>query len=341
MRIVFAGTPEFASTILRSLLDHRHQVVGVFTQPDRPAGRGRRARASPVKKIAQSHRIALRQPGSLRDDSVPATLGELTPDVVVVAAYGLIVPGPLLRIPRLGFINVHASRLPRWRGAAPIQRAILSGDDQSGVTIMQMDEGLDTGEMLLRISTPIAPRETAGTLHDRLAHLGARALLQSLERLESSGLTTQAQQESEATYASRLDKREACINWGDGSEAIDRQVRAFDPTPVAYTTVPGRAADGAATSKRLRVWSTQIGPPPDLPSGLPPSLLRTLPIGPTATGSGRRPGTVIACEGDAFVVATGDGELQLLEVQSAGGRRMRAAEYLNARPVACGTVLGS
>ena len=161
MRIVFAGTPEFASTILRSLLDRRHQVVGVFTQLDRPAGRGRRARASPVKKIAQSHHIALRQPGSLRDDSVRATLGELTPDVVVVAAYGLIVPGPLLAVPRLGFINVHASRLPRWRGAAPIQRAILSGDDQSGVTIMQMDEGLDTGKcccVYRRQSHPGRPR---------------------------------------------------------------------------------------------------------------------------------------------------------------------------------------
>ncbi len=300
LRVVFAGTPDFAVPPLEALLDMGHRVVAVYTQPDRPAGRGRKPRPSPVKRRAEAAGLPVRQPATLRDADEQRALADLRPDVMVVVAYGLILPPRVLQIPPLGCLNIHASLLPRWRGAAPIQRAILAGDAETGVTIMQMDEGLDTGAMLAFARTPIGEEETAATLHDRLSRLGAELLVETLARLQEGRIEALPQDESRATYAEKLAKSEAVLDWRRPARELLRQVQAFNPWPVAETTLDGR---------QLRIWRAR-------------ALDET---------TDRPPGTVLRASGDGIDVATGDGVLRLLEVQPAGKRAMAAGDYANAR----------
>ncbi len=310
LRVAFAGTPDFAAAALAALLTSPHEIVGVWTQPDRPAGRGRRLRPSPVKQLALAHEIPVHQPESLRDPQAVAELARLEPDVLVVAAYGLLLPPAVLEIPRRGCLNIHASLLPRWRGAAPIQRAILAGDTESGVTIMQMDEGLDTGDMLLKRAVPIGPRETGGSLHDRLATLGAEAIVEALA--DPDRLVPEPQDEAQATYAEKLRKEEAAIDWSKPATEIDRQIRAFNPWPVAQTRLDGGV---------LRIWAAE---PLDEPAA-------------------DAPGTVTAVSRDGIDVATGEGSLRLLRLQPANARAMSVQDLLNGRPdlIREGTKLGN
>lgn len=310
MRIVFAGTPEFAAVALRALLEAGREVCAVYTQPDRPAGRGRRLRPGPVKRLAAGCGIAVYQPHTLNDPEVQETLKSLRPDLMVVVAYGLILPRAVLEIPRLGCVNIHASLLPRWRGAAPIQRALLAGDPETGVTIIQMDEGLDTGPILERAVCPIGPDDTAGVLHDRLAELGARTLLATITRLEQGRVQAQPQDERLATYAAKIDKHEALLDWDRPAVELERRVRAFNPWPVAYTWLPG--------SGRLRVWRARA----------------------LAGAADRPPGTVLRADRSGIDVATGAGVLRLLEIQRPGRRPLDAAEFLNSQAIAAGTLLG-
>jgi len=298
MNIIFAGTPEFAVPCLQALIDSPHNVIGVYTQPDRPAGRGRKLTASPIKQLALAHHIPVHQPLSLRTLPEQEILKSFNADLMVVVAYGLILPKAVLTIPRLGCINVHASLLPRWRGAAPIHRAILAGDTQTGIKIMQMDEGLDTGDMLLQVPCPIEPTDTAQQLHDRLAPLGAQALLTYL----AAPTQKTPQNSDQATYAAKLTKTEAEIDWSHSAIDIERRVRAFNPWPVAYTYLNGQP---------LRLWSA-VG------AGLaPPSHI---------------PGTILTANKSGIDVATGDGVLRLLAIQLPGGKHLTATEFLNAHP---------
>ncbi len=300
MRILFAGTPEFAVAPLRMLLESSHEVCAVYTQPDRPAGRGRKLQPSPVKSTALAAEIPVLQPASLRDSVEQQRLAAFAADLMVVVAYGLMLPKAVLDAPRLGCINIHASLLPRWRGAAPIQRAIEAGDRETGITLMQMDEGLDTGTMLARAETPIAAADTAAILHDRLTALGAELLMQTLPALENGTLVPQAQDDARATYARKLDKAEARIDWLQPALELDRRIRAFNPWPVAYTEYEGQP---------LRIWSASV-----------------------AAGEGSAaPGTVLAAGSEGIDVATGAGVLRILELQPAGSRRMPAAAFVNAR----------
>jgi methionyl-tRNA formyltransferase len=304
MRIVFAGTPEFAVPALEALVGGLHSVVAVYTQPDRPAGRGRALTASPVKQRALALNLPVHQPASLRDAAVQAELAALKPDLMVVVAYGLILPQAVLDIPKHGCLNIHASLLPRWRGAAPIQRAIRAGDQETGITIMQMDAGLDTGPMLLQLSCPIENDDSAARLHDRLAPLGAEALLRVLPPLEAGTLKPQPQPTEGVTYAHKLDKREAQIDWRQPALAIARQVRAFNPWPVATTTLNG---------KTVRLWQARV----------------------LATESaGAPPGRILAAGAEGVDVATGAGVLRLLQLQWPGGRVLSAAEAANGRELA-------
>lgn len=246
LRIIFAGTPVFAAESLRAILHTQHEVVGVYTQPDRPVGRGRELKPSPVKELALARQLPIFQPASLRDSQAQAELADLNADIMVVAAYGLILPKAVLNTPRLGCINVHGSLLPRWRGAAPIQRAILTGDKETGITIMQMDEGLDTGAMLYKMACPISEHDTSASLHDRLALLGGDALLTVLEAIElDEPFTAEAQDNELATYAAKLSKEEGLINWSLPAIQISRAIRAFNPWPVCYTSAQGQT---------IRIW---------------------------------------------------------------------------------------
>jgi methionyl-tRNA formyltransferase len=305
LRIVFAGTPGFAVPPLDALQAAGHQLVATYTQPDRPAGRGQSLASSPVKQRALQLGIAVEQPASLKSDEAVARLRELAPDLMVVVAYGLILPPAVLDVPRHGCWNIHASLLPRWRGAAPIQRAILAGDEATGITIMQMDAGLDTGPMLLTRRMPIGPREHGGSLHDRLAGLGAEAIVAAIAGWQSGQVAPQPQPGDGATYAAKIRKDEARIDWTQPAVVIDRQVRAFNPWPVAETTWAG---------KQLRVWQAE----PE-PAELPDHA---------------SPGAVVESAAGRLVVATGAGALRLTQVQLAGKRAMPAAEFLNAHALA-------
>jgi methionyl-tRNA formyltransferase len=308
MSLVFAGTPEFAVPPLQRLLDSGYPVRAVYTQPDRPAGRGRVPTPSPVKQLALAHGIAVEQPSSFREPETLQRLRKLQPDLLIVVAYGLLLPQAVLDIPRLGCVNIHASLLPRWRGAAPIQRAILAGDATTGVSLMRIEPKLDAGPVLREAACPILPGETAGELHDRLSLLGAELLLECLPDLLENRLPALIQDETRVTYAEKLSKAEAPIDWNRPAAQIERQVRAFNPWPVAETLFRGET---------LRLWRAEALP----------------------DAADAPPGTVRVRDKHAEV-ATGGGWLRLLEMQLPGGRRIAAGDFLNAHPLA-GVRLGA
>ena len=309
MRIVFAGTPEFAAQHLQALLEAGREIVAVYTQPDRPAGRGQKLMPSPVKQLALQHGIAVYQPQTLRDPAAQAELAALKPDLMVVVAYGLILPQVVLDTPRLGCINSHASLLPRWRGAAPIQRSIQAGDASSGVTVMQMEAGLDTGPMLLKVTTTITAEDTGGSLHDRLAALGSQAVVEAVSRLAAGELRGEVQDDSLATYAHKLNKDEARLDWSRPAVELERLVRAFNPWPLCHSTLNGEA---------LKIHAAQLG-----------------------EGSGQ-PGSILAADKSGLTVACGEGALRLTRLQLPGGKPLAFADLYNSRreQFAAGLVLG-
>lgn len=300
LNIIFAGTPDFAARHLQALLNSQHNVIGVYTQPDRPAGRGKKLTASPVKELAIANNIPVFQPGSLRKEPAQQELAALNADIMVVVAYGLILPKVVLDTPRLGCINVHGSILPRWRGAAPIQRALWAGDKETGVTIMQMDVGLDTGDMLLKTTLPIEDNDTSASLYEKLAEQGPIALLQALEGLANGTLAAEKQDESLASYAEKLSKEEARLNWNKSAKQLWQEVRAFNPWPVSYFEHQGNT---------IKVWQTQV----------------------SETTSTAAPGTIISATKKGIEVATADGVLTLLSMQLPGKKPLSVADILNAR----------
>ncbi len=300
LRILFAGTPEFALLPLQALIDEGCDIVAVLTQPDRPAGRGKQLRASPVKQLALEHNLKVLQPESLKDPDWQETIASLKPDLMVVVAYGLMIPGWLLTLPRFDCWNIHASLLPRWRGAAPIQRAIEAGDAQTGVCIMKIEVTLDTGPVYQCITTDIESLDTAGSLHDRLAVLGARALRECIAMLTSGELPQAVvQDESRAVYASKLSKAEAEMDWNLPAEVLQRRVRAFNPWPVAWCEVGGQ---------RLRIWKTEV----------------------VDNVADCKPGQFVV-DRQSLVIGTAEKALKVLELQRAGGQRMTAEQFLNAQ----------
>lgn len=298
MRIVFAGTPDFAAIALKALLEAGHNVVGVYSQPDRPAGRGRKLMPSPVKQVALDAGIPVFQPVSLKPEEAQQELAALQPDVVIVAAYGLILPKAVLEIPAHGCLNIHASLLPRWRGAAPIQRAIAAGDAETGITIMQMDEGLDTGDMLLKTSTPIHASDTGGSLHDRLADMGGKAIVEALTRLAKGELTGEPQNDADANYAHKLSKEEGHIDWTRSATDIERLIRAFNPWPGTFTDLG---------EQRIRIHRASA----------------------LEQGSGKAPGTVLSRERDGVDVACGTGSLKITSVQLPGSKAQSINDLIN------------
>lgn len=296
MRLIFAGTPEFAAAALIALIEAGHDVALVLTQPDRPAGRGMRLTPSPVKLVALQHGLTVLQPATLKEAGIQAQLAAVNADAMIVAAYGLLLPPAVLATPRLGCLNIHASLLPRWRGAAPIQRAILAGDSETGITIMQMDQGLDTGGMLARDSLPILENDTAQTLHDKLATQGAASIVLALQRMERGALLAQPQDANAATYAAKLSRAEGLMDWSKSAKELSRAVRAFNPFPVAQARFRGET---------WRIWEAGVI---DRTEGVPGEVLQT-----------DKAGILIKC---------GVGALLLQEIQKAGGKRLPASSFL-------------
>ncbi|WP_150911855.1 methionyl-tRNA formyltransferase [Marinobacter halotolerans] len=298
MRLVFAGTPDFAATALEALLQTDHEVVGVYSQPDRPSGRGRKLTPSPVKQVALDAGIPVFQPQTLKTPEAREQLTALNADVMVVAAYGLILPQAILDIPRHGCLNIHASLLPRWRGAAPIQRAIAAGDRQTGITIMQMDAGLDTGDMLLKLTTPITESDTGGSLHDRLADLGGDAIIDALAGIIEGTLHPTPQDDAQACYASKLSKEEGQIDWTEDATAINRKIRAFNPWPGTYTD---------ADDLRIRLHESEV----------------------IDITSDRHPGTVVARSREGIDIACGLDVLRVTRLQLPGSRAQSVNDLIN------------
>ncbi|MDH4234649.1 MAG: methionyl-tRNA formyltransferase [Gallionella sp.] len=303
MKIIFAGTPHFAASALAALLGE-HQIVAVLTQPDRPAGRGMQLAASPVKQLALQRGLPVLQPATLKTEEAQRSIAALDADVMVVAAYGLILPKAVLQLPRYGCLNIHASLLPRWRGAAPIPRAILAGDSETGITIMLMDEGLDTGDMLLRHTCPIAPNDTAQTLHDKLAMIGADSIIEALRLLQQNRLSPVMQDNDAATYAAKLLKSEAQIDWRQDARQIERAVRAFNPFPVCQASLNG---------VMIKIWQAVV-----------------------LEGTHSEPGKVLAVDKHGITVASGNGALRLEILQRPGGKQQPAAQFVQAMPIKAG-----
>lgn len=305
LRIVFAGTPEFAAEHLKALLGSRHQVIAVYSQPDRPAGRGKKLTASPVKEVAFTHNIPVYQPLNFKSSESIAELANINADLMVVVAYGLILPKAVLETPRLGCINVHASILPRWRGAAPIQRAIEAGDSVTGVTIMQMDIGLDTGDMLAKAFCPILPEDTGGSLHDKLIQIGTLALLETLDQLQSGTAKPEQQDDLLSNYAPKLSKEEAAMDWTLPASILERKVRAFNPFPVAHTKPAGAKDD-----QRIRIWAASA----------------------EDKNTNAVPGSITQITEQGLWVACRQGQLILEQLQLPGKKVMKTSEILRGHP---------
>ena len=300
LKLIFAGTPDFAARHLAALLSSGHEVVAVYTQPDKPAGRGQKLTASPVKELALAHDLPVYQPASLRNEAAQAELAALGADLMVVVAYGLILPKAVLDTPRLGCINVHGSLLPRWRGAAPIQRSIWAGDGETGVTIMQMDVGLDTGAMIRKVTCPIASDETSASLYDKLAGLGPQALVDTLDAMAAGDTAAEPQDDALANYAEKLSKEEARIDWSMDAVAIERCIRAFNPWPISWFDVAGQT---------VKVWQAEV----------------------VAQDHGQAAGTLLKADKQGIEVATGQGVLRLLTLQPPGKKAMSVSDLLNSR----------
>ena len=300
LRIIFAGTPDFAARHLDALRAANYNVVGVFTQPDRPAGRGKKLMPSPVKVVAQEHGLPVFQPASLRPAENQQLIADLNADIMVVVAYGLILPKAVLEMPRLGCINVHGSLLPRWRGAAPIQRSLWAGDDETGVTIMQMDVGLDTGDMLYKLACPITPDDTSASLYDKLAELGPQGLIETLQLLASGKARPEVQDESQVTYAEKLSKEEALLDWSLSAAQLERCIRAFNPWPMSYFMMDGQP---------VKVWKASV----------------------LEAATNAVPGTILEADKQGIQVATAQGVLNIEELQPAGKKAMKAQDLLNSR----------
>lgn len=312
LRILFAGTPDFAAASLQALLDQGCNVIGVYTQPDRPAGRGRKLTPSPVKKVALEHDLPVYQPLNFKAEEDRSELKNLNADLMIVAAYGLLLPQPVLDAPRLGCVNIHASLLPRWRGAAPIHRSLLAGDAETGITIMQMDIGLDTGDMLWKKACDILPTDSSGELHDRLAVLGAEAMLESLPGIAEQSLTAEKQNDELACYAHKLEKAEGQINWNNSAADIALQVRGLSPWPVAYTQL---------NDATMRIWKAEAT---------------------EQSCADAAPGTVISTDKKAIYVAASDYAVKLLHIQLPGSKAMEVSAVLNSKKelFVTGTQLG-
>ncbi|MEZ6966754.1 methionyl-tRNA formyltransferase [Aeromonas sp. S9(2024)] len=300
LKLIFAGTPDFAARHLAALLSSGHEVVAVYTQPDKPAGRGQKLTASPVKELAIAHNLPIYQPASLRNEEAQAELASLGADLMVVVAYGLILPKAVLDTPRLGCINVHGSLLPRWRGAAPIQRAIWAGDAETGVTIMQMDVGLDTGAMIRKVSCPIAADETSTSLYDKLAELGPLALVDTVDAMAAGNTTAEPQDDALANYAQKLSKEEARIDWTMDAVAIERCIRAFNPWPISWCEVAGQT---------IKVWQAEV----------------------IEHEHSQSAGTLLKADKQGIDIATGKGVLRLLTLQPPGKKAMSVTDLLNSR----------
>ena len=300
LRIIFAGTPDFAARHLNALLSSEHQIVGVFTQPDRPAGRGKKLMPSPVKVLAEEKGIPVFQPVSLRPQENQQLVADLQADIMVVVAYGLILPKAVLEMPRLGCLNVHGSLLPRWRGAAPIQRALWAGDRETGVTIMQMDVGLDTGDMLYKLSCPITAEDTSATLYDKLAQLSPQGLLATLTHIATGTATPEVQDEEQVTYAEKLSKEEALLDWSLSAAQLERCIRAFNPWPMSYFVIDDQP---------VKVWKASV----------------------INTQAKAEPGTIIEANKQGIQVATAEGILNLESLQPAGKKAMNTQDLLNSR----------
>ncbi|WP_442780261.1 methionyl-tRNA formyltransferase [Enterobacter cancerogenus] len=300
LRIIFAGTPDFAARHLDALLSSGHNVVGVFTQPDRPAGRGKKLMPGPVKALAEEHGLPVFQPATLRPEENQQLVADLNADVMVVVAYGLILPKAVLDMPRLGCINVHGSLLPRWRGAAPIQRSLWAGDAETGVTIMKMDVGLDTGDMLYKLSCPITPEDTSATLYDKLAELGPQGLIKTLEQLAEGTAKPEVQDEALVTYAEKLSKDEALLDWALPAAQLERCIRAFNPWPMSWMTIDDQP---------VKVWKASV-------------IERHVQAAP---------GTIVEANKQGIQVATAEGILNLESLQPAGKKAMSVQDLLNSR----------